>query len=356
MACLGLYAIPSDYRAMLISPVNLKILAYTLDIEGFDSAAVLRQCGIESPDELLEDGDWLPVEMFDRMMVAAIEATGDPSFGLVAGKSIALVRYGVIASVVMPSISLRQILEDILRFAPLSVQRSEIELEESGQAARLLLQPLVQAGPGGRFRAEFVATTAIQMLRFTGAGNDDILQVDFPYARPDGQDQRYAVAFGANIHFDRKVGAVSFNPALLDKKLAFHDPVAYLAARTRAEAMLAAMQAGIDLAERVRQWLLRSLPALPTVAETAQHLGVNERTLRRQLSALNTSHADLAQECQRLMAERLLAEGQMPLKRVAELLGFSSVHSFHRAFRRWSGLTPSEWRDSRGVAPDSAPA
>jgi AraC-like DNA-binding protein len=68
------------------------------------------------------------------------------------------------------------------------------------------------------------------------------------------------------------------------------------------------------------------------------------------LSMLGTTHADLAQECQRLMAERLLAEGKLPLKQVAEALGFSSVHSFHRAFRRWSGVTPSDWKDSRGDA------
>jgi AraC-like DNA-binding protein len=66
------------------------------------------------------------------------------------------------------------------------------------------------------------------------------------------------------------------------------------------------------------------------------------------LATLGTSHADLTQECQRMMAERWLAEGHKPLKQIAESLGFSSVHSFHRAFRRWSGLTPSAWRESQG--------
>jgi AraC-like DNA-binding protein len=110
------------------------------------------------------------------------------------------------------------------------------------------------------------------------------------------------------------------------------------------------MQSGSDMAELVRKWLLSALPRLPTVSETAEQLRLNERTLRRQLGALGTTHADLAQECQRLLAERLLAQGQLPLKQIAEQLGFSSVHSFHRAFRRWSGLTPSAWREG-GKAP-----
>jgi AraC-like DNA-binding protein len=68
------------------------------------------------------------------------------------------------------------------------------------------------------------------------------------------------------------------------------------------------------------------------------------------LAQLGTTHADLTQECQRLTAERLLAEAQMPIKQIAEAVGFGSVHSFHRAFRRWSGLTPTDWRASQGEA------
>jgi AraC-like DNA-binding protein len=192
------------------------------------------------------------------------------------------------------------------------------------------------------------------MLRFGGASNADILGVDFPYPQPEAHVQRYAANFGPRVNFERRECAIHFNPALLDGKMPAHDPVAYIAARTRAESLLAAMQAGSDLAEMVRQRLLRELPRLPSVAETATHFNMNERMLRRQLGALGTTHADLAQECQRLMAERLLAEGLIPLKQIAEMLGFSSVHGFHRAFRRWSGLTPSDWRDGSGAQSDTA--
>lgn len=336
---------------MRLSPINLKILAYTLDVEGFDSSGVLRLCGFDSLDDIAEDGEWVSVDLFDRMMAAAITLTGDPSFGLVAGKSLALMKYGVITPLVLSTPSLRQMLEDIWRFAVLSVERSEVELVEDRHAARLVVQPVVHGGVSGLFRLEQVATSAVQMLRFSGGGPADILHVDFPHAQPEGVAQRYEATFGPRIRFGCKECAVSFNPALLDARLPMHDPVAYMAARTRADALLAAMQAGSDLAEMVRQWLLRELPRLPSVQETADHLGMNERSLRRQLAFLGTSHADLMQECQRLTAERLLAEGRQPLKQIAEALGFSSVHSFHRAFRRWSGSTPSAWGAGRSPAP-----
>lgn len=339
---------------MHVSPVNLKILAYTLDVEGFDSSAVLRQCGLGSDDELQEDGEWMPVAVFDRMMAAAIEVTGDPSFGLVAGKSLALMRYGVITPLVLSTPSLRQMLDDIRRFAVLSVEQSEVELVEARQSARLLIRPVVNDGLSGGFRRDLVATSAVQMLRFAGASNQDIHQVELAHRPRPEHEHRYLATFGPRTHFERRESAISFNPALLDQPMPTHDPVAYTSARTRADAALAAMQAGSDMADQVRQWLLRAFPRLPTVAETAAHLGMNERSFRRQLGMLGASHAELTQECQRLVAERMLMEGRLSLKQIADELGFSSVHSFHRAFRRWSGLTPSAWRETRVAAPARA--
>lgn len=336
---------------MRISPVNLKILAYTLDIEGFDSGAALRHCGLGSDDDLQEDGDWLPVSVFDRLMASSVMVTGDPAFGLVAGKSLALMRYGVITPLVLSTPHLRQMLDDIRRYAVLSVEHSEVELIEGRHSAQLLIRPVVSGGLSGCFRRDLVATSAVQMLRFAGASVQDIYQVDLAHQPAPEQVPRYLATFGSRTRFDARECAITFNPALLDQAMPTHDPVAYTAARTRADAALAAMRAGSDMADQVRQWLLNAFPRLPTVAETAAHLGMNERSFRRQLGMLGSSHAELTQECQRLVAERMLAEGRLSLKQIADELGFSSVHSFHRAFRRWSGLTPSAWRELRVAAP-----
>jgi AraC-like DNA-binding protein len=84
-----------------------------------------------------------------------------------------------------------------------------------------------------------------------------------------------------------------------------------------------------------------------TVVDAARHLGMSERTLRRQLSQLGTSYADLVQQTQQLLAERLLAEQRLSIKQVADELGFASVSTFHRAFRRWTGHTPAGWQGAR---------
>lgn len=335
---------------MRVSPLNLKILAYTLDVEGYRSETVLRRCGLGTLDQIDEDGEWVPAQLFDQMMAVALEETGDPAFSLVAGKSLALMRYGHMVPLVISAPSLRQVITDLARFAPLVLEYCELGLAETAKATRIVVRPVVADGLSGRFRTEFVAVTALQLLRFSGADNRDIHRIDFPYPCPAGLEGRYRAAFGEQAFFSQSECALTFNPELLDRPLVSHDALAYTAARTRADSALAAIQSRSDTAERVRAWLLNAFPRQPSMAETAQHLGMTERTLRRHLSLLNTSHIEVAQDCQRLMAERLLAEGALSIKQVADELGFASVSTFHRAFRRWTGSTPATWQSGRKVS------
>lgn len=335
---------PTPLCGMRLSPVHLKILAYTLEVEGHGAFAVLQQCGYRALDDIDEDGEWVPAARFDQMMAAALAQTGDPAFALVAGKSLALMRYGHMVPLVLSAPSLRAILRDLDRFAGLVQDASELVLDDTGLHARLRVQPLVADGQSGRFRTEFVMTSAVQMLRFAGADTTDIVRVDMPYPEPADLRARYEAAFGTRLHFAQPDCGVSFNRAVLDRPLPGHDPVAYTAARTRAEAALQAVQRRSDVAERVRQWLVSTFPQTATINDAALHVGLSERTLRRQLSALGTSYMALVQQSRCLMAERLLAERQLSIKQVADTLGFASVSTFHRAFRRWTGHTPAGWQ------------
>lgn len=332
---------------MNVSPVNFKVLAHVLEVEGFESAHALRSCGIALADELDDAGPWLPARLLDRSMAAAIEVTGDTCFGLVAGKSAGLMRYPVFTPLALAAPNLRQVLEDIWHFAPLVVERSEVELVEQAGTAQIVVRPIVENGCSGNFRTELVAASAVHMVRFARGSRMDLFEVDLPYACPPGQESRYAAALGPHIRFGQARCVIRFDPGLLDARLQTDDPVAYATARTVAELALAAHEAGTDVGERVRRWLLTALPRQPSMRETAERFRMSERSLRRQLCVLGVTHADLAQQSCRMEAERLLAERGLPIKQVADRLGFSSVTSFHRAFRRWTRMTPAEWRAAR---------
>jgi AraC-like DNA-binding protein len=77
----------------------------------------------------------------------------------------------------------------------------------------------------------------------------------------------------------------------------------------------------------------------------AQRLCMTARTMHRHLVEAGTSFREIREELLRHRAQELLLERQLPIGEVSYLLGYAEPSSFHRAFRRWTGITPAAWRE-----------
>jgi AraC-like DNA-binding protein len=102
------------------------------------------------------------------------------------------------------------------------------------------------------------------------------------------------------------------------------------------------MRAG--LVGKVRQVILVNLIRPTSFSAVARHLHMTTRTLRRKLQAENTSFRKLADELRMQMAIKYLRDTDLPIGNVAYALGFDDDANFRRAFRRWTTLTPHEFR------------
>jgi AraC-like DNA-binding protein len=328
---------------MLVSPVHLRVLAVILDMEGHDSKKILRAAGVADLENLA-DTDWVSVEVFERVILDAIDQTGDAGFGLTAAHNIGVTRYGVMAMLVMNMPTLRQGLNDIIRYAPILLERPEITYEERRDGSVVLrIDPVIEQGDAAMYRREFITAGLMHMLRYAGATNGDLLEISFQHAAP-AHAARYREAFGVEPCFGRPETAITFSWTLMDRPAPTHDRITYLELQTKAERSLSASQMRQNIVQRVKEVLLSTFPEAPGMPELSRQLGMSERSLRRQLADHDTSHTALVRECRHLMAERLLADSGLSLKRVADELGFSSVTCFHRAFKVWTGHTPQAWR------------
>jgi len=98
------------------------------------------------------------------------------------------------------------------------------------------------------------------------------------------------------------------------------------------------------LSQRINSFIAASAGLPPDAEVIAGHLNVSLRSLQRHLQDEGTSLLSLKSKARRLRAEELLRRGDLPLKRVARLAGYGDVSSFGRAFRRWTGQSPAEFR------------
>src|SRR5450432_2568036 len=86
-----------------------------------------------------------------------------------------------------------------------------------------------------------------------------------------------------------------------------------------------------------------------TMAGLARHMGLTPRTLQRHLRAEGTTHQRLLDDTRRELALHHLAD-HMAIGEIAFQLGFSEASAFHRAFKRWTGMTPQAYQTIKGIS------
>jgi len=132
---------------------------------------------------------------------------------------------------------------------------------------------------------------------------------------------------------------------LLDAPSPDADADLRVAAQTVIDRRLLSTRRFAPYSVRVRALIAQHIPRRISMTDVARAFGMSSRSLRRALAEEGTKYREI--ECLELrtVAERLLLDEQLSVRETASKLGFSDATAFHRAFKRWKGVTPSTFRD-----------
>src|SRR5690606_19219418 len=154
----------------------------------------------------------------------------------------------------------------------------------------------------------------------------------------------YTEVFGCVPERGASTSELVFALELLDLPLLGPDPSLSALLAQRAEELLAALEV-TPLAQRVAALLAADPSASrPSMEALAVRLAMSPRTLQRRLGEADTSWSRLVEAEQRRRACHALAAGELPIKEIADQVGFAEPSTFYRAFKRWTGVTPAEYR------------
>ena len=143
--------------------------------------------------------------------------------------------------------------------------------------------------------------------------------------------------------------------ALLDAPCVAADPGLRAVLESHALERLRHLPENPSVADRARALLAEELSrGAPTAALLAALLRMSLRTLDRALAAEGTSFRRLLEQLRREASARALAESRHSVSEVAFLLGFNDLSAFYRAFKRWTGQTPVQFRRARSALARSA--
>jgi AraC-like DNA-binding protein len=151
-----------------------------------------------------------------------------------------------------------------------------------------------------------------------------------------------------NVHWGMPSCCIRFPEHLLDDPLPNASALALNDALSQCETLERLQGKHTDdIAERVRHELVRQVDGYPNFEAVAERLHMSTRTLRRRLRDQGVGYMDLLNMARRRDALSLLERPVLEVAQIAQMLGYADPANFTRAFRQWTGLTPSAWRAGR---------
>jgi AraC-like DNA-binding protein len=282
--------------------------------------------------------------VYRGLLKRAIALTGDQALGLRCGLHASESAFDLLAPLVAHVPSLRHALQETRQFQALAFDGACFHLTEVAGVACLRSEFPRSHESSDRSLAEFLIAGFMRMLRAFGCARGDLYAARFEHRRPSYYHV-YTEAFEGKERFSEPFTGVEFSAHLLDRPHLHANAALQTLVHAQAEQRLWRISRPTGLIDRLRTYLL-SQPAgrVPDMAVAARGLGVSVRTLRRRLAEAGQSYRALTQEMQGERACMMLRNPDFTVQAVADVLGFTDTTAFHRAFRRWTGLTACEYR------------
>ncbi len=313
-----------------------------LDAREVRAGTGLRDAVLAQPDARVAPSQWA------RLVLNAIRLTGDEGLGFALGLRLRTSAHGFLGYATMTAPDLRTAFEVNARYFRTRNRQYTLAYTEQADGATLALAG-VQSSPVLRHHTmfEFVLTGLAQSLpALTGRGAPP-LELRFAWPEPPWftryREHLPPVRFEAGMH------ALWVAREALDWPLTLADDAAHRQALAQVERDYAAVrQDEGDWLERVRAELVAGADGYPGPEALARRLLVSPRTLRRRLDEAGAGYRALLDEARYRDARHLLQASDLDLKTIALHLQFADPANFTRAFRKWSGMTPSDYRRGQG--------
>lgn len=154
----------------------------------------------------------------------------------------------------------------------------------------------------------------------------------------------FAAALGVPIHFGASESRWIFAPGAAEMILPMASPMLEQTYQQLCERLIDEAEVNDDLVGRLFSLLVRANRQYPTAGEAASHLSISERTLNRRLAKQGLGFGDLLDQVRQQRATYLLDRSNLSIEQIGEMLGFAETASFSRAFKRWLGVSPINYR------------
>ena len=300
--------------------------------------------GLEVAD--LKDPDQrIPMKRYVQLEKAAPGLTNNPAIGLHLGsETTGSSQTGVVGHLTASCATIRESFQQAIRFSRLLTDAIRMELREEGEETSFVYMrdlPEYFTVQG----IELALSRTIYLMKTLWGKSFQPIEVHFQYARPE-YGEEYQKVFNRKPLFQQERNQIVFQTKLLDQNNPFAQPYLNKVIIQHAEELLKHLSGTKRLGEMVQKIILEKLPQGALSIDTvATDLHMSRQTLFRKLKKEEgLSFQDLLENTRKHLAKSYLKTQDFSINEVAFLTGFSESSAFHRAFKRWFGVNPTEYR------------
>lgn len=337
-------------QPMMAAGFVVALLDYAVS-RGADRTDLLRAADLDG--HLLSDQDnRIPVAAYQALIAAAMHATRDTALLLRHTLESRLETMSVVGQIVHHSASLPHSIEQLNRYLRLMADndgpagRDRFELLQDGKEVWIVDHVPVQGPDYIGLEASFARF--ISEFRRSFPGRTFALEMEVTYAPPPHVGE-YPALFQIPVRFNAQRNALRIDPVWVSKDTEFEPGNSYVfGVFTRhADALLEQLGAQDTLRARIEAHILPDLhQGSLSMDKVARDLGMSRQTLYRRLKEEGITFAEIHDDLRQRMARDYLTARKVSVNETAYLLGFSEASSFVRAFKRWTGQSPTGFRDA----------
>lgn len=324
----------------------LTLIAPALESYGIDGREFLAARGVNYERDS-DPGLRYPISVMSSIWEDAVIETGANDFGLVAGSLITPNTLSVLGMAMWSACTLKEQLECFIRYQYVLANASRMKLVEQGE--HLISTTFIHRNADGSLLipdcSQDAICAAMHTLRRTlYRRNYSPQKVELMRARPANPD-RYEAFFGCPVVFEQP--AIRVYIRLQDALAPIPGGSPYLAkaAERLLEEYAAQSRMSPDIIGQLRQALTLLMPqGKATMDQVVKQLHTSKRTFHRKLEERGTSFREQMEDFRRELACSYMKQNELTVGDISFMLGFSSSSNFTRAFKRWTGHTPQDYR------------
>lgn len=315
-----------------------------ISAKGGDVDRIFGVSGID-PETLDCPTHSLDLVSYCRVMEEASRQAGLDNFGLHYGKQFKPQALGLIGYIGLCSPTLEQALRNVVAAFPFHQHNTFIRMTEKHDCWQLDYQVRHGAILHRRQDAELTLTMLLNLIRHVIGKQWAPREVHFEHPRPELWHEHCKI-FDARVYFDQPCNSLLIPKRDLQRPMPEQDPMLLLVMQDAIQRLnpTIASQGYVNQARtEIHLQLINGDPSLEVIADKMM---MSPWSLQRRLKEENIRFSQLVDHVRQEMATHYLNQPQLSVSDMALLLGYSEVSAFSRAFRRWFGSSPRDYRKS----------